>query len=76
MGDKVQIGPELIRPNQIINSMRGLWRSRSEMEMKSRFIQLCMDASTWSMVAILGLGRIQVKGRLLGFVTRIRCEGR
>jgi len=25
-----------------------------------------MDASTWNMVAILGLGHIQVKGRLLG----------
>ena len=28
------------------------------------------------MVAILGLGRIRVKRRLLGFVTGIRREGR
>jgi len=32
------------------------------MEMKSRIIQVCIDVSTWSMVTILGLGRIQVKG--------------
>ena len=24
LGDKVQVGPELIRPNQIVNLMRGL----------------------------------------------------
>jgi len=33
---------------------------------KLKFVQLCIDVSTWSMVVILGLGRIQVKGRLLG----------
>ena len=31
-----------------------------------KFVQLCVNASTWNMVAILRLGRIQVKGRLLG----------
>jgi len=35
------------------------------MKMKSRFVQLCVDASTWSMVAILGLGRIRVKGEIV-----------
>ena len=35
LGDKVQVGPELIRPNQDVNPMRGLWRRRSEMVMKS-----------------------------------------
>ena len=45
--------------------------------MKSRIVQLCVDASTWSMVAILELGHIRVKGeRLLEFVTGIRREGR
>ena len=76
MGDKVQVQSELIRPNQVVNPMRGLWRRGSKMEMKSRFVQLCMNASTWSMVAILRLERIRVKGRLLGFVTGIRRESR
>ena len=46
------------------------------MEMKSRFVQLRVDVSTWSMVAIRGLGRIQLKGRLLEIVTRIHRKGR
>jgi len=32
------------------------------MEMKSRVVQLCIDVSTWSVMAIFGFGRIQVKG--------------
>jgi len=44
------------------------------MEMKSRFVQLCVDASIWSMVAILGLGCNQAKGRLLEIITGIRRE--
>jgi len=35
------------------------------MEMKSRVAQLCISISTWSMVAILGLGCIQVKGEYI-----------
>ena len=35
LGNKVQVGPELIRPNQVVNPMTGLWRKGSEMEMKS-----------------------------------------
>jgi len=46
------------------------------MEMKSRIIQLCIDASTWSMVAMLGLGHIQVKGKIVRIMTGIRREGR
>jgi len=34
------------------------------MEMKSRFV-LCVDASTWSMVAILGLRHIRVKEEIV-----------
>ena len=34
MGNKVQIGPELIQPNQVVNPTRGLWRGGSEIEMK------------------------------------------
>jgi len=58
MGGPVQVGPELIRPNQVMNPVRGLWRGGNEMEMKSRVVQLCIDVSTWSMVVMLGLGRI------------------
>ena len=62
MGDLVQVGPELVRSNQVVNPMRELWIRGSEMEMKSRIVQLCIDVSTWSMMAILELERIQVKG--------------
>jgi len=37
------------------------------MEMKSIVVQLCIIVGTWNMLAILGLGHSQVKGRLLGF---------
>ena len=37
----------------------------SEIEMKSSFVQLCVDASTWSMVAILEFGRIRVKREIV-----------
>ena len=30
-----------------------------------KFVQLCVDASIWNMVAILGFGRIQVKGEIV-----------
>ena len=33
--------------------------------MKSSFIQLCVDASTWSMVTILELEFIQLKGEII-----------
>ena len=45
---KFRSGPELVRSNQVVNPMRGLWRRGSEMEMKSRIVQLCIDVSTWS----------------------------
>ena len=40
------------------------------MKMKSRLVQLCMNASTWSMVAILELGCIRVKGEIVRILTR------
>ena len=46
------------------------------MEMKSKFVQLCIDVSTWSMMAILRLGRIQVKGEIVRIMTGIHREGR
>ena len=46
------------------------------MEMKSRVVQLCIDVSTWSMLAILGLGHIQVKGKIVRIMTGIHREGR
>ena len=63
------IRPELVRPNQVVNPVTGLWRRGSEMEMKSRVVQLCIDVSTRSMVAILELGRIQVKGEIVRIMT-------
>ena len=36
-----------------------------EMEMKLRFDKLCVNVSTWSMVALLGLRHIQVKGQIV-----------
>jgi len=44
--------------------------------MKSRVVQLSIDVSTWSMVAILRLGRIQVKGDIIRIVTEMDHEGR
>ena len=46
------------------------------MEIKSRFVQLCINVSIWSMVAILGLGRIQVKREIVRIMTGIRHEDR
>jgi len=46
------------------------------MEMNSRVVQLCIDVSIWSMVAILGFGRIRVKGKIIRIVTGIRHEDR
>jgi len=34
-----------------------------------KFVQLCIDASTWSMVAILRLGHIQVKREIARIMT-------
>jgi len=44
--------------------------------MKSRVVQLCIVVSTWSMVAILGLRRIQIKGEIVRIVTGIHRESR
>jgi len=55
--------------------MRG-YGEKSEMEMKLKVVQLCIDVSTWSMMAILGLRRIQVKREIVRIMTGIRCEGR
>ena len=38
LGNQVQVGPELVRPNQVINPMRGLWIRGSEM----RRNQVCL----------------------------------
>jgi len=59
-----------------MNPMRGLWRRGSEMEMKSRVVQLCIEVSTWSMMAIFGLERIRVKGKIVRIVSGIHREGR
>ena len=59
-----------------MNPMKGLWRRGSEVKMKSRVVQLCIDVSTWSMMAILELGHIQVKGENVRTVTQILREGR
>ena len=74
LGNKIQVGPELIRPNQVVNPMKGLWRrewggERERDGDRVKFVQLCVDVSTWSMVAILGLERIQVKGEIARIMT-------
>jgi len=46
------------------------------MEMKLRVVKLGIDVNTWSMVAILRFGRIQVKGMIVRIMTEIRYEGR
>ena len=51
-------------------------RRGSEMVMKSRIVQLCIDMSTWSMVTILRFGHIQVKGEIVRIMTGIRRENR
>jgi len=76
LGDQVQVGPGLVRPNQVVNLMRGLRRRGSEMEMKSKVVQLCIDVSTWSMVAVLGLEHVQVKRGIVRIMTGIRREYR
>jgi len=58
-----------------VNPIRG-FRKENEMEMKSRIVQLCIDASTWSMVAIFRLGGIPVKGEIIRIVIGIRRESR
>ena len=44
------------------------------MEMKSRVVHLFIDVNKWNMVAIIGLGRIQVKGEIIRILIRIRHE--
>ena len=46
------------------------------MEMKSRIVQLCIDVTTWSIVVILRLRRIQVKREIVWIVIEIRREDR
>ena len=62
MGNQVQVGPELVRSNQVINPVMGLWRRASEMEMKSRVVQLGIDVSTWSMVLFSDLDVFKSRG--------------
>ena len=48
----------------------------SEMQIKSRVVQLYIDVSTWSMVAILRFGRKSSQGAIVRIVTEICHEGR
>jgi len=70
LGDQVQVRPKLVRSNQVVNPMKRLWRRGSEMEMKSRVVQLYIDVSTRNMMAILRLGCIQVNGEIIRIVTQ------
>jgi len=60
-----------LNSNQVVNPIRGLCRRGSEMEMKSRVVQLCINVGTWNKMAILGLGCIQVKWEIVRILTRI-----
>jgi len=44
--------------------------------MKSRIVQLWINVAIWNMMAILELGRIQVKGEIVRILTRIRHRAR
>ena len=66
LGDKVQVGPELIRPNQDVNPIRVLWRRGSEMEMKSSLLNCAWMRAhgTWRLYSDLDV--FKSRGRLLG----------
>ena len=76
MGNKVQIGPELIRPNEVVNPMRGLWRRGSEMEMKSSLINCVWMRTHGAWWLLSDLDVIESRERLLGFVTETCRESR
>ena len=64
MDDKVRVEPKLIRHNEVVNPMRELWRRGSEMEMKSRFVQLCWMRAhrAWWLFSDLN---VRVKGEIV-----------
>ena len=66
MGDKVQVGPELIRPNQVVNPMMGLWRRGSEMEMKSSLSNCAWMRAHGAWLLFSDLDVFKSRGRLLG----------
>jgi len=66
LGNNVQDGPELIRPNQDVNPMRGLWRRESEMKMKSSLFNCAWMRAhgAWWLFSCLDV--FKSRGRLLG----------
>ena len=75
LGDKVQVGPELIRPDQVVNPMKGLWR-RSEMEMKSSLFNCVWIRAHGAWWLFSELDLFESRRRLLEFVIGIHREGR
>ena len=76
MGNKVQVGPELIRPNQVVNPIRGLWRRESEMETKSSLFNCSWMRAHGTCSLFSDLDVFESREKLLRFVTGILREGR
>ena len=76
LGNKVQVGLELIRPNQDVIPMRGLCRRGSEIKMKSSLLNCVRMRAHGAWWLFSDLNVFKSKRRLLGFVTGIRREGR
>ena len=66
MSDKVQVGPELIRANQVVKPMRWLWRRESEMEMKSSLFNCAWMRAHEAWWIFSDLDVFKSMGRLLG----------
>ena len=66
MGNKVHVGPELIRPNQVVNPVRGLWRTGSEIEMKSSLFNCAWMQAHGAQSLFLDLDAFKLRERLLG----------
>jgi len=65
LGDQVQVRPELVRSNQVVNPMRGLWRKESEMEMKSKLFNYTLMWAHGAYWLFLDLNVFKSRGRLL-----------
>ena len=66
LGDKVQVGLEFIRSNQVVNHMRGLWRRGSEMEMKSSVFNCAWMRAHGRWWLFSDLDTFKSTGKLLG----------
>ena len=66
MGNKLPVGHELIRPNLVVNPMRGLWRRGSEMGMESSLFNCAWMRAHEAWWLVSDLDVFKSKWRLLG----------